>query len=113
MSRFIEGDHREQSTLLPECIEEYISQENAVRVVDAFVDELNLFELGFTSAEPSATGRPAYHTSTMLKLYIYGYLNKVQSSRKLEREANRNLELMRLLNRLAPDFKIIADFRKK
>lgn len=112
MSRFIEGDHREQSTLFPERIEDYICEENPVRVVDAFVDELNLFELGFASAKPKATGRPAYHPSTMLKLYIYGYLNKVQSSRKLERETNRNLELMWLLNRLAPDFKTIADFRK-
>lgn len=74
MSRFIEGDHREQSTLFPERIEDYISEENSVRVVDVFVDELNLFELGFTSAEPKATGRPAYHPNTMLKLYIYGYL---------------------------------------
>ena len=112
MSRFIEGDHRQQSTLFPDRIEDYISEDNPVRVVDAFVDELNLFELGFTSAEPKSTGRPAYHPSTMLKLYMYGYLNKVQSSRKLEREANRNLELMWLLNRLAPDFKTIADFRK-
>jgi len=112
MSRFIEGEHRQQSTLFPERIEDYISQENSVRVIDAFVDALDLFELGFTSAEPKATGRPAYHPNTMLKLYIYGYLNKVQSSRRLEREANRNLELMWLLNRLAPDFKTIADFRK-
>lgn len=112
MSRFIEGEHRQQSTLLPERIEDYISEENAVRVVDVFVDELDLFELGFKSAEPKVTGRPAYHPSTMLKLYVYGYLNKIQSSRKLEREANRNLELMWLLNRLAPDFKTIADFRK-
>ena len=112
MSRFIEGDHRQQSTLFPERIEDYITEDNPVRVVDAFVDKLNLFELGFTSAQPKSTGRPAYHPSTMLKLYIYGYLNNVQSSRKLEREANRNLELMWLLNRLAPDFKTIADFRK-
>lgn len=112
MSRFIEGEHRQQSTLFPERIEDYITEENPVRVVDAFVDELNLFELGFTSAEPKATGRPAYHPSTLLKLYIYGYLNKVQSSRRLEREANRNLELMWLLNRFAPDFKTIADFRR-
>jgi len=112
MSRFIEGDHRQQSTLFPERIEDYITEDNPVRVVDAFVDELNLFELGFTSAQPKSTGRPAYHPSTVLKLYIYGYLNKVQSSRRLEREANRNLELMWLLNRLAPDFKTIADFRR-
>jgi len=112
MSRFIEGEHRQQATLFPERIDDYITEENPVRVIEAFVDELNLFELGFTSAEPKVTGRPAYHPSTMLKLYIYGYLNKVQSSRRLEREANRNLELMWLLNRLAPDFKTIADFRK-
>ena len=112
MSRFIEGQHRQQATLFPERIEDYITEENPVRVIDAFVDKLNLFELGFTSAEPKATGRPAYHPTTMLKLYIYGYLNKVQSSRRLEREANRNLELMWLLDRLAPDFKTIADFRK-
>lgn len=112
MSRFIEGEHRQQSTLFPERIEDYISEENPVRVVDVFVNELDLFELGFKSAEPKVTGRPAYHPSTMLKLYVYGYLNKIQSSRKLEREANRNLELMWLLNRLAPDFKTIADFRR-
>ena len=112
MSRFIEGVHREQSTLFPERIDDYITEENPVRVIEAFVDELDLFELGFNSAQPKVTGRPAYHPSTMLKLYIYGYLNKVQSSRRLEREANRNLELMWLLNRLAPDFKTIADFRK-
>ena len=112
MSRFIEGEHRQQSTLFPERIEDYISEENPVRVIDVFVDELDLFELGFSSVEPKATGRPAYHPSTMLKLYVYGYLNKVQSSRRLEREANRNLELMWLLSRLAPDFKTIADFRK-
>jgi len=112
MSRFIEGTHREQSTLFPERIEDYISEENPVRVIDAFVDALDLFESGFTSAQPKTTGRPAYHPNTMLKLYIYGYLNQVQSSRKLEREANRNLELIWLLERLAPDFKTIADFRK-
>jgi len=112
MNRFIKGEHRQQSTLFPERIEDYISEGNSVRVIDVFVDELDLFELGFSSVEPKATGRPSYHPSTMLKLYIYGYLNKVQSSRRLEREANRNLELMWLLNRLAPDFKTIADFRK-
>jgi transposase len=112
MSRFIKGQHRQQATLFPERIEDYITEENPVRFIDAFVNKLNLFELGFASVEPKATGRPAYHPSTMLKLYIYGYLNKVQSSRRLEREANRNLELMWLLDRLAPDFKTIADFRK-
>jgi len=112
MSRFIEGEHRQQSTLFPERIEDYISEENPVRVIDVFVDELDLFELGFSSGEPKATGRPAYHPNTMLKVYIYGYLNQVQSSRKLEREANRNFELIWLLEKLAPDFKTIADFRK-
>lgn len=112
MSRFIEGENREQSTLFPERIDDYISDENPIKLVDAFVDRLDLFELGFKSAEPKSTGRPAYHPSTMLKLYTYGYLNKVQSSRKLEREANRNLELIWLLERLAPDFKTIANFRK-
>jgi transposase len=112
MSRFIEGQHRQQATLFPERIEDYITQENPVRFIDAFVNKLKLFELGFTSVEPKATGRPAYHPRSMLKLYIYGYLNKVQSSRRLGREANRNLELMWLLDRLAPDFKTVADFRK-
>jgi transposase len=112
MSRFIKGQHRQQATLFPERIEDYVTEENPVRFIDAFVNKLNLFELGLASVEPKATGRPAYHPSTMLKLYIYGYLNKVQSSRRLEREANRNLELMWLLDRLAPDFKTIADFRK-
>lgn len=112
MSRFIKGENREQSTLFPARIDDYISDENPIKIVDAFVYRLNLFELGFKSAEPKSTGRSAYHPSTMLKLYVYGYLNKVQSSRKLEREANRNLELIWLLERLAPDFKGIANFRK-
>lgn len=112
MKRFIEGDDRNQSTLLPDCLEDYVSEDNAVRVVDAFVDELNLAKLGFEGAEPAATGRPAYHPTTLLKLYLYGYLNRIQSSRRLEREAQRNLELLWLLRRLAPDFKTIADFRK-
>lgn len=112
MSRFIEGESRTQSTLFPARIEEYISEDNPVRVIDAFVEELDLVDLGFSSARPQATGRPAYHPAVMLKLYIYGYLNKIQSSRKLEREANRNLELIWLLYRLAPDFKTIADFRR-
>ena len=112
MSRFIEGENREQSTLFPERIDDYISDENPIKLVDAFVDRLNLLELGFESAQPKSTCRPAYHPSTMLKLYIYGYLNKVQSSRKLEREANRNLELIWLLEWLAPDFKTISNFRK-
>ena len=101
MNRFIEGEHRQQSNLFPERIEDYITEENSVRVIDALVDELNLFELGFSSVQPKVAGWPTYHPSTMLKLYTYGYLNKIQSSRRLEREANRNLEQMWLLNLLA------------
>ena len=112
MSRFIEGTHRTQSTLFPERIEDYITEDNPVKFIDAFVDALDLTEQGFSSAHPHATGRPAYQPALMLKLYLYGYLNKIQSSRRLERESNRNLELMWLLNRLTPDFKTIADFRK-
>ena len=111
MSRFIEGANRYQSTLFPESLDEYVSEDNAVRVVDVFVDELDLSGLGFRT-EPSETGRPGYHPATMLKLYIYGYLNRIASSRRLEREAQRNVELMWLTGRLAPDFKTIADFRK-
>jgi transposase len=99
-------------TLLPECLDDYISEDNPIRVVDVFVDELRLQELGFEGAEPAATGRPSYHPAVLLKIYIYGYLNRVQSSRRLEREAQRNVELMWLTGRLAPDFKTIADFRK-
>jgi transposase len=98
--------------LLPELLDDYIAVDNPVRVVEAFVDELNLFELGFTKVQPKLTGRPAYHPSTLLKIYIYGYLNRVQSSRRLERETQRNVELMWLTGRLSPDFKTIADFRK-
>lgn len=111
MKRFIEGDNRQQITLLPESLDEYIEAENPVRVVDLFVEQLDLGSLGF-SVEPAATGRPAYHPSTLLKLYVYGYLNRIQSSRRLEREAQRNVELMWLLGRLSPDFKTIADFRR-
>jgi len=111
MKRFIEGDNRQQITLLPESLDEYIEAENPVRVVDLFVEQLDLGSLGF-SVEPAATGRPAYHPSTLLKLYVYGYLNRIQSSRRLEREAQRNIELMWLLGRLFPDFKTIADFRR-
>ena len=111
MSGFIEGESRSQATLFPERIDDYIAEENAVRVIDVFVDELDLSGLGFKTI-PEATGRPAYHPAMMLKLYIYGYLNRIQSSRRLEREAGRNVELMWLLGRLAPDFKTIADFRK-
>lgn len=112
MKRFIEPGDRSQTTLLPECLDDYISEENPIRVVDVFVDELKLYQLGFEGAEPAATGRPSYHPSVLLKIYIYGYLNQVQSSRRLEREAQRNVELMWLTGRLAPDFKTIADFRK-
>src|SRR5262245_32848261 len=112
MKRFIEGADRGQSTLLPECLDDWIGDDNAVRAVDVFVDGLGLTELGFDGAIPEATGRPSYHPSAMLKLYIYGYLNRVQSSRRLEREAGRNLEVIWLLRRLTPDDKTIADFRK-
>jgi transposase len=112
MKRFVEGADRGQSTLLPECLDDWINEENPVRVIDAFVDALDLGELGFNGIEPAATGRPAFHPSVLLKLYIYGYLNRVQSSRRLERETGRNLELLWLLGRLAPDHKTIADFRK-
>lgn len=112
MKRFIEGESRNQVTLLPDCLDDYIAEENPVRVVDVFVDELNLHGLGFEGAQPAITGRPSYHPAVLLKIYIYGYLNQVQSSRRLEREAQRNVELMWLTGRLAPDFKTIADFRK-
>jgi transposase len=112
MKRFVEGADRGQSTLFPECLEDWVDETNAVRVIDAFVDMLDLAELGFEGVEPAETGRPAYHPSVLLKLYIYGYLNRVQSSRRLEREAGRNVELMWLLSRLVPDHKTVADFRK-
>src|SRR5437879_3536708 len=112
MRRFVEGTDRGQSTLFPECLEDWIGEDNPVRVIDVFVDELDLAELGFSGVEPEVTGRPSYHPSVMLKLYIYGYLNRVQSSRRLEREAGRNVEVMWLTGRLAPDHKTIADFRK-
>ena len=112
MKRFIVGDDRHQSALFPETLDDYICEDNPVRVIEAFVDELNLVELGFEKAEPAKTGRPAYHPSTLLKIYIYGYLNRIQSSRRLERESQRNIEMIWLTGRLAPDFKTIADFRK-
>src|ERR1700747_3351309 len=112
MKRFVEGMDRGQSTLFPECLEDWVDANNAVRVIDVFVDELALGELGFDGIAAEATGRPSYHPSVLLKLYIYGYLNRVQSSRRLEREAGRNVEVMWLLGRLAPDHKTIADFRK-
>jgi transposase len=110
MSRFIEGCDRRQKLLLPDCIDDYVSEDSPVRVVDLFVDELDMVDLGFAGA--AVTGRPGYHPATMLKLYVYGYLNQVQSSRRLEREAGRNVELMWLTGKLAPDFKTIADFRR-
>jgi transposase len=112
MRRFVEGMDRGQNTLFPECLQDWIGEDNPVRVIDVFVDELNLAELGFSGVEPEVTGRPSYHPSILLKLYIYGYLNRVQSSRRLEREAGRNVEVMWLMGRLAPDHKTIADFRK-
>src|SRR6188472_982828 len=112
MKRFIEGQDRSQVTLLPECLDDYIGEDNPVRVVDAFVDELDLETLGFEGATAAVTFRPSYHPSVLLKLYVYGYLNRIQSSRRLEREAQRNVELMWLTGRLAPDFKTIADFRR-
>src|SRR6188472_4276762 len=112
MRRFVEGVDRGQNTLFPECLDDWIGEENPVRVIDVFVDELDLAELGFSGVDPEATGRPSYHPSVLLKLYIYGYLSRVQSSRRLEREAGRNVEVMWLTGRLAPDHKTIADFRK-
>ncbi len=112
MHRYIDGEDRMQQALLPHSLEDYVGEENPVRVVEVFIDELDLAALGFSGMTPSATGRPAYHPSTLLKIYLYGYLNRVQSSRRLEREAQRNTELMWLTGRLAPDFKTIADFRK-
>ena len=112
MKRFVEGEDRSQVTLLPACLDDYVEAENPVRVVEVFVDGLDLGELGFVGVAPAATGRPAYHPAVLLKLYIYGYLNRVQSSRRLEREAQRNVELMWLTGRLRPDFKTIANFRK-
>src|SRR6266550_2788041 len=105
MKRFVEGTDRGQTTLFPECLEDWIDENNPVQVIDVFVDGLDLAELGFDRVAPEATGRPSYHPSVLLKLYIYGYLNRVQSSRRLERE-------MWLTGRLAPDHKTIADFRK-
>ena len=112
MKRFIEGEDRTQTVLLPTCLDDYIAEDNPVRAVDAFVEELDLKALGFAGADPAVTGRPAYHPAVLLKLYIYGYLNRIPSSRRLEREAQRNVELMWLTGRLAPDFKTIADFRR-
>ena len=112
MGRFVEGEDRRQDFLLPASLEDYVAEDNPVRAIEAFIDALDLKALGFAGAEPAQTGRPAYHPSTMLKVYLYGYLNRIQSSRRLEREAQRNVELMWLTGRLAPDFKTIANFRR-
>ncbi len=112
MKRFVEGEDRRQATLLPDCRDDYVTQDNPVRVVEVYVEELDLSVLGFAGVVPEMTGRPAYHPATLLKIYLYGYLNRIQSSRRLERETQRNIELMWLTGRLMPDFKTIADFRK-
>src|ERR671910_103202 len=112
MKRFVEGEDRQQGVLLPEFLDDYVSEENPVRVIEVFVEELELGALGFEGVIPEATGRPAYHPGLLLKIYVYGYINQIASSRRLEREAQRNVELMWLTGRLAPDFKTIADFRK-
>ncbi len=112
MKRFVEGEDRRQGVLLPEFLDDYVSEENPVRVIEAFVEALDLGALGFEGVVPEATGRPGYHPGLLLRIYVYGYINQVASSRKLEREAQRNVELMWLTGRLAPDFKTIADFRK-
>ena len=112
MSRYIEGQDRQQVTLLPECLDDFIAEDNTVRIVDAFINELDLAALEFQGLQPASTGRPSYHPSVLLKLYLYGYLNRIQSSRRLERECQRNVELMWLIGRLSPDFKTIADFRR-
>lgn len=109
---YITGEDRNQITLMPEAIDDYITEENPTRVIDAFVDFLDMESLEFIRASPSHTGRPGYNPKDLLKLYIYGYMNKVRSSRKLESEASRNVEVMWLLGKLKPDFKTIADFRK-
>lgn len=112
MSGFIEGSDRSQASLFPERLEDWVCEENPVRIVDVFVDALDLIDLGFDRTDPANTGRPGYHPNILLKLFIYGYLNRVPSSRRLEREANRNVEVMWLMGRLAPDHKTIADFRR-
>jgi transposase len=112
MKRFIESEDRRQATLVPDSLEDYATDDNPVRVIDVFIDELDLAAMGFAGVAPEATGRPAYHPATLLKVYLYGYLNRIQSSRRLERETQRNIELMWLTGRLMPDFKTIADFRR-
>jgi transposase len=112
MKRFIEGEDRRQATLLPDCLEDYVPDDNPIRVIEAFIDELDLKALGFEGVTPEATGRPSYHPAVLLKIYLYGYLNRIPSSRRLERETQRNIELMWLTGRLMPDFKTMADFRR-
>jgi transposase len=112
MSGFICGTDRGQATMFPAQLEDYVAEDNPVRVIDFFVDQLDLRELGFSTVDPKETGRPAYHPAVMLKIYVYGYINRVSSSRRLERECQRNVEAMWLTGCLAPDFKTIADFRK-
>lgn len=112
MGRFIEGEDRRQSWLLPSSLDDYVTEDNPVRVVEAYIDELDLSALGFVRSEPASTGRPVYDPATLLKLNLYGYLNRVPSSRRLEREAQRNVEVMWLVGRLAPDRKTIALFRR-
>lgn len=109
---YIIGTERDQIVLFPEAIDDYIEEENPVTFIDAFVDNLDLVELGFKHSSPKPTGRPPYSPADMLKLFIYGYLNRIRSSRRLERETQRNVEVIWLLKRLTPDFKTIADFRK-
>jgi transposase len=112
MKRFVEGVDRTQSVLLPETLDDYVAEDNPVRVIDVFVDTIDLAALGFDGTLPAQTGRPSYHLAVLLRIYIYGYLNRIQSSRRLERETARNIELIWLTGRLTPDFKTIADFRK-
>ena len=111
MKRFVEGEDRRQGVLLPEYLDDFVVEENQVRVIEAFVEELDLAALGFEGVAPAATGRPSYHPSVLLKIYVYGYINQIQSSRRLERETARNVEMMWLTGRLTPDF-TIADFRR-
>ena len=110
--KYIKGQQRNQITMVTECLEDYISEENPVRVIDAFVDSLDLDLAGFNRTTPASTGRPPYDPRDLLKLYVYGYFNKIRSSRKLMVECTRNIELFYLLRKLKPDFRTIADFRK-
>src|ERR1700716_338729 len=112
MKRFVEGENRQQMILLPDCLDDYVVEDNPVRAIVVFVYALDLGGLGFGGVEPEVTGRPSYHPATLLKIYLYGYLNRIPSSRRLERETQRNIELMWLTGRLMPDFKTIADFRR-